>query len=143
MISEETRDGTLRVEELSLRSCNLEENHFFALAGCLPFLKVVNLSSDGLSLKSCEMVKNSICGTAKDKTFVLENIQLSGCSLKGQHLIILADCIPHLKIVYLSHNHGSSDGYKAMNNKIYEAAKDGTLVTKHLSLFGNSLRAIL
>ena len=59
---------------LSLGSCNLKENHFFALAGCLPFRKVVNLSSNGLSLKSCEMVKNSICGAAKDKTFVLENI---------------------------------------------------------------------
>ena len=139
MISEDTRDSMLRVEELSLHDCKLKENHFVALAECLPFLRVVNLSKNiDLCLKSCEIVKNSICKAAKDRTLLLENIDLSCCILQEHHLVILADCIPHLKIVNLEGS-GGSEGYKAINNKIYEAAKDGTLVTKQLSLFDDSL----
>ena len=136
MISEDTRDGTLRVEELSLCDCNLEENHFVALAGCLPLLKEVNLRLNrDLGLKSCEIIKNSIFGAAKDKTLVLENIDLSDCWLQEEHLVIIADCIPHLKIVNLEGSQSGSAGFKAINNKIYEAAKDGTLLTKKLSLY--------
>ena len=143
MISEDTRDGTLRVEEFSLCNCKLKENHFVALAECLPFLKVVNLRGNkDLGLKSCEIIKNSTCIAAKDKTLVLENIDLSLCLLQEDHLIILADCIPHLKIVNLEGNDGRSKFYTAICNKIYKAAKDGTLVTKKLSLYGDHCTTI-
>ena len=139
MISEDTRDGTLRVEELSLHSCKLKESHFVALADCLPLLKVVTLTKNHhISLKSCEVIKNSICRAAMDGTLMLENIDLSYCSLKKGHFVILADCIPYLKIVTLGGNDGGSEGCKAFGKKIYDAAEDGKLVTKQLSLMCTS-----
>ena len=140
MVCKDKTNGTLRLEELYLDYCEMEESCFAAIAKCLPFLKVVSLRSvRGLGLKGCELIKNNICNAAKDSNLVLENIDLSYSALGGDCLVILADCIPYLKIVNLANNRGGSEGYKALSNKIYEAAKDGILVTKQLSLWNYNL----
>ena len=145
---EDKRKGTANLlKTLEIISCNLDDNQLILIAKVIPLIETVDLSGNsslgvpGIKMLA-EAIRNAKNEASKENRMIrLSTLILSNCNIKGEQLEFLAEAIPHVRTVDLSHNRSMSKaGLKVLVKEISNAERKERTALRKLDLSFCELR---
>ncbi|XP_057309591.1 NACHT, LRR and PYD domains-containing protein 14-like [Hydractinia symbiolongicarpus] len=127
---------TIKLEKITLRYCELTDDHIKQLQSCIPCLKSLYLSDNyTLTATSMERISNCVIEAVNKDTKKLEELKLSNCDLTDDHIKHLQPCIPYLESLDLSRNYTmTSNSMESISKCVTEAFSKNTNKFEELNL---------
>ena len=131
------------LKSLEIVCCDLDDHQLIMIAKAIPLVEAVDLSGNrSLSTRGIKMmaeeIKNAQAEARREgRSIKLSTLRLCNCNIDEQQFQCLAEVIPYLNTVDLSHNKWTSTaGFKVLKREISKGTFEGrqsTLKTLDLS----------